>query len=167
MRSGKSAGGWSYFSNSKGAPSPSTAATSVESNLDAQMSSLSLAEAELLERSATPPDMILSAVRTGDVVLIHDLGRDEGTLGSERETLRQLLSDHAAETGSPLAQALLDTAGYDRFTKIMPRDYKRVLLAIEQARESGVDEDAAVMAAASAGPAPAAPPALVRTGKEG
>lgn len=51
VRSGKS--GWSYFS--KG-PSPSTAATSVESNLDAQMSSLSLGPAgeELLEEGDVP-----------------------------------------------------------------------------------------------------------------
>jgi hypothetical protein len=44
----------------------------------------------------------------------------------------------------------------------MPRDYKRVLAAMEQARESGADVDAAVMAAAAA-PAPAAPPARPAT----
>ncbi len=74
---------------------------------------------------------------------------DEG----DRETLRQMLAEHATETGSPLAQALVDSAGLTdewaaRFTKVMPRDYKRVLAAMEQARESGTDVDAAVMAAA-------------------
>ncbi|MCW2599020.1 MAG: glutamate synthase [Frankiales bacterium] len=46
---------------------------------------------------------------------------DEG----DRETLRQMLSDHIAETGSPVAVALIDQL--ERFTKVMPRDYKRVL----------------------------------------
>ena len=63
------------------------------------------------------------------------------------ETLRQMLSDHAEETGSPVAQALLDQPAWTRFTKVMPRDYKKVLLAMEQARRDGTDVDEAVMAA--------------------
>jgi glutamate synthase (NADPH/NADH) large chain len=56
---------------------------------------------------------------------------DEG----DRETLRQMLTEHVDETGSPLAAGLLDDpAGFERFTKIMPRDYKRVLA--EMAREA-------------------------------
>jgi glutamate synthase (NADPH/NADH) large chain len=46
---------------------------------------------------------------------------DEGDL----ETLRQMLTEHAQETGSPVAQRLLGEL--HRFTKVMPRDYKRVL----------------------------------------
>ena len=34
------------------------------------------------------------------------------------------------------------------FVKVMPNDYKRVMLAAEQARSEGTDEVAAVMAAA-------------------
>jgi glutamate synthase (NADPH/NADH) large chain len=68
---------------------------------------------------------------------------DEGDV----ETLRRMLTEHAAETASPVAQALLDAPDWTRFTKIMPRDYKKVLLAMEQARESGTDVDEAVMAA--------------------
>ncbi len=49
----------------------------------------------------------------------------------DRETLRQMLTDHAVETGSPLASSLLDQL--DRFTKVMPRDYKRVLLELAAA----------------------------------
>ncbi len=68
----------------------------------------------------------------------------------DRETLREMLADHAAETGSPVAQALVD--GWPeqaaRFTKVMPRDYARVLAAIEQAQQDGTDVDTAVMAAA-------------------
>jgi glutamate synthase (NADPH/NADH) large chain len=63
------------------------------------------------------------------------------------ETLRQMLVEHAAETGSPIAQALLGEADWARFTKVMPRDYKKVLVAIEQARQDGTDVDEAVMAA--------------------
>jgi glutamate synthase (NADPH/NADH) large chain len=63
------------------------------------------------------------------------------------ETLRQMLAEHAAETGSPVAQELLDAPDWSRFTKVMPRDYKKVLLAIEQARQDGTDVDEAVMAA--------------------
>jgi len=69
---------------------------------------------------------------------------DEG----DRETLRRMLTEHLAETDSPVAGALLaDATSYDRFTKVMPRDYRKVLLAMEQARESGTDVDQAVMAA--------------------
>ncbi len=50
---------------------------------------------------------------------------DEG----DRETLRQMLTDHAEETGSPVAAALIDQL--ERFTKVMPRDYKRVLAEMD------------------------------------
>ena len=63
------------------------------------------------------------------------------------ETLRQMLADHRTETGSTVADALLDSPDWGRFTKVMPRDYKRVLDAIERAREDGTDIDEAVMAA--------------------
>jgi glutamate synthase (NADPH/NADH) large chain len=52
--------------------------------------------------------------------------RDEG----ERVTGRQMLTEHAEETGSPVAAALVDQL--DRFTKVMPRDYKRVLAELAQ-----------------------------------
>ncbi len=63
------------------------------------------------------------------------------------ETLRQMLVEHSDETGSPVAKALLDAPDWARFTKVMPRDYKKVLLAMEQARKDGTDVDEAVMAA--------------------
>ncbi|MGI8537598.1 MAG: glutamate synthase large subunit [Mycobacteriales bacterium] len=63
------------------------------------------------------------------------------------ETLCQMLSDHCAETGSTVAAAVLDAPDWSRFTKIMPRDYKKVLAAMERAREDGSDVDQAVMAA--------------------
>ncbi|MBW3648634.1 MAG: glutamate synthase subunit alpha, partial [Actinobacteria bacterium] len=70
------------------------------------------------------------------------------------ETLRQMLAEHQAETGSAVAERLLADwpASVGRFTKVMPRDYKRVLDAMEQAREAGEDVDAAVMAAVAPAP---------------
>ena len=66
------------------------------------------------------------------------------------ETLRRMLTEHAAETGSSVAQGLLDEPDWARFTKVMPRDYKKVLLAMEQARQDGTDVDEAVMQASTA-----------------
>jgi glutamate synthase (NADPH/NADH) large chain len=63
------------------------------------------------------------------------------------ETLRQMLADHLHETDSPVAAGLLDGADWGRFSKVMPRDYKKVLAAMEQARQDGSDVDEAVMAA--------------------
>jgi glutamate synthase (NADPH/NADH) large chain len=68
---------------------------------------------------------------------------DEGDV----ETLRQMLVDHVAESDSPVGRALLEAADWGRFTKVMPRDYKKVLLAIERARQDGTDVDEAIMAA--------------------
>jgi glutamate synthase (NADPH/NADH) large chain len=63
----------------------------------------------------------------------------------DEDLLRALLARHAEETESPLAAALL--AGWDpaRFTKVMPRDYKRVLAARAEALARGVDPLVAVM----------------------
>jgi glutamate synthase (NADPH/NADH) len=69
---------------------------------------------------------------------------DEG----DTETLRQMLAEHADETASPVAAGLLADwpAATARFTKVMPRDYKRVLTAMDEARRAGTDVDEAVMA---------------------
>ncbi|WP_026405879.1 glutamate synthase large subunit [Actinomadura rifamycini] len=64
--------------------------------------------------------------------------------------VRGLVERHLAETGSALARRLLDDwdAVATRFTKIMPRDYRRVLTAMAEAEAQGRDVDEAVMAAA-------------------
>ena len=64
------------------------------------------------------------------------------------ETLREMLTEHLSETDSTVAHDLLADwpAVVGRFTKVMPKDYKRVLEAMERAREEGVDVDEAVMA---------------------
>jgi glutamate synthase (NADPH/NADH) len=75
------------------------------------------------------------------------------------ETLREMLSDHLAETGSAVAELLLGDwpPAAARFTKVMPRDYKRVLEAMERARADGVDVDAAVMASVAPVPSSTTP----------
>jgi glutamate synthase (NADPH/NADH) large chain len=66
------------------------------------------------------------------------------------EFLREVISRHHAETGSAVAARLLadwePAAG--RFTKVMPKDYKRVLSAASAAEREGRNVDEAVMAAA-------------------
>ena len=63
--------------------------------------------------------------------------------------LRHRVERHRHETGSEVAARLLaDWASVSRsFVRVMPKDYKRVMLAAEQARADGTDDVAAVMAA--------------------
>ena len=65
-------------------------------------------------------------------------------------TVKALLTRHARYTQSAVAQKILARwEDYQtRFVKVMPRDYKRVLLAIKKARAAGASVDAAVMEAA-------------------
>ncbi|HEU5033372.1 MAG TPA: glutamate synthase large subunit [Mycobacteriales bacterium] len=68
----------------------------------------------------------------------------------DRAFLREIVAKHAAETASTVATSLLtdwETA-VERFSKVMPRDYKRVLQAAQAAQSQGVDVDEAIMAAA-------------------
>jgi glutamate synthase (NADPH) large chain len=61
-----------------------------------------------------------------------------------------VVSRHHAETGSRVAADLLANwdAALARFTKVMPKDYKRVLSAASAAEREGRDVNEAVMAAA-------------------
>jgi glutamate synthase (NADPH/NADH) large chain len=62
--------------------------------------------------------------------------------------VREVVERHHAETGSAMAARLLADWDPGRFTKVMPKDYKRVLSAASQAEREGRDIDEAVMAAA-------------------
>ncbi|MBI1847541.1 MAG: hypothetical protein HYR86_11295, partial [Candidatus Rokubacteria bacterium] len=55
------------------------------------------------------------------------------------ELVRALIRRHVAATGSTYAERILKEwpARQPRFVKIMPRDYKRVLLAEAKARAEG------------------------------
>ncbi len=74
-----------------------------------------------------------------------------GETASER--LRELLAEHAAETGSVVAVALLAdwSAARRRFTEIVPRDYRRVLEARQRAEREGLGEEETLMAMMGAG----------------
>ena len=69
---------------------------------------------------------------------------DEGDI----RFLREVTERHHAETGSAVAARLLADWDPGRFTKVMPKDYKRVLSAASQAEREGRDVNEAVMTAA-------------------
>ncbi|WP_066902637.1 glutamate synthase large subunit [Millisia brevis] len=64
--------------------------------------------------------------------------------------LLKIIAEHLELTGSAVAQRILaDWEGMvDRFVKVMPRDYRRVLEAVARAERDGTDVDAAIMEAA-------------------
>ena len=67
---------------------------------------------------------------------------------ADAEFLREVVERHHAQTGSAVAAKLLADWDASRFTKVMPKDYKRVLSAASQAEREGRDVNEAVMAAA-------------------
>jgi glutamate synthase (ferredoxin) len=68
----------------------------------------------------------------------------------EVEFVREHLRRHHKYTGSTVAERLLANwrGMQGKFVKVMPRDYKRVLAALERARRTGIPEEQAVMEAA-------------------
>ncbi len=69
---------------------------------------------------------------------------DEG----DAEFVRDVVERHHEQTGSAVAAKLLADWDPGRFTKVMPKDYKRVLSAASAAEREGRDVNEAVMAAA-------------------
>ncbi|WP_064441511.1 glutamate synthase large subunit [Hoyosella altamirensis] len=100
-----------------------------------------------------------AAGMSGGIAFVLDLNESNVNLGmvtlqepnsSDLEELHDSLRDHQRWTASPVAAALLGEwphSGY-RFTKVMPRDYERVLEATRRAQAEGRDIDEAVMEAA-------------------
>jgi glutamate synthase (NADPH/NADH) large chain len=76
----------------------------------------------------------------------------EALADDDAEWLRDRVERHCLETASTVAeQVLADWDSLrDSFVKVMPKDYKRVLVAEQQARDEGRDPVEAVMAAARA-----------------
>ncbi|GAA1592345.1 glutamate synthase large subunit [Actinomadura kijaniata] len=106
-----------------------------------------------------PTGRNLAAGMSGGVAYVLDLNAErvnremvdlEPLAAEDAELVRGLVERHRAETGSTVAAALLSDwdAATARFTKIMPRDYRRVLDAAAAARAEGRDVDEAIMAAA-------------------
>ena len=71
--------------------------------------------------------------------------------GDDEDTVLTLLRNHARLTQSAVAQAILDSWKTTRvdFVKVMPKDYKKVLAAIETAKRTGIPEDQAIMEASN------------------
>jgi glutamate synthase (NADPH/NADH) large chain len=71
----------------------------------------------------------------------------------QKESLKALVSDFFTETGSEVASALLAdwNAALNRISLVMPRDYARVLAAIERATKDGLPVDQYVMEVAANG----------------
>jgi glutamate synthase (NADPH/NADH) large chain len=71
----------------------------------------------------------------------------------QREVLRAIVSSFHVETGSEVAALLLKNWETEvaRFSLIMPRDYARVLAAIEKANREGLPVDEYVMEVAANG----------------
>jgi glutamate synthase (NADPH/NADH) large chain len=66
----------------------------------------------------------------------------------DADAVRDLLERHRDETGSHIAAQILESGDLDRFTLIMPRDYRRALEAQRRAELDGRDPAEAVMEAA-------------------
>jgi glutamate synthase (NADPH) large chain len=69
-------------------------------------------------------------------------------LGSaDREIVRDLLEQHLLNTDSAVAARLLaeGEAAFDRFTKVLPRDYAAVLRTRQSAVDEGLDPDGDVV----------------------
>jgi glutamate synthase (NADPH) large chain len=78
----------------------------------------------------------------------------EALEASDVEWLQGILTAHVDATDSAVGQRVLDSwdgsdGALKHFVKVMPRDYKRVLAAIAEAKEAGVNVDEAIMAAAN------------------
>lgn len=99
----------------------------------------------------------LGAGMSGGTAYIHDLKRERvnpdslasgeltlSPLGSaDVEILTDLLKRHVDETGSSLAQSMLDNIDESvaKFTKVLPRDYAAVLATRQTAIDEGLDPD--------------------------
>jgi len=90
-----------------------------------------------LDTANVNPDMV-------DVLAVPD---------DQKEILKAHISSYFAETGSEIASALLKDwdKSIGRISLIMPRDYARVLAAMERAVREGLPADALVMEVAANG----------------
>ncbi|WP_137144981.1 glutamate synthase large subunit [Mycolicibacterium sp. CR10] len=95
------------------------------------------------------PDGVLPDHLNAEMVELESL---QGPGSEDAIWLRDMLQAHVDATDSAVGQRILaDWNGeMGHFTKVMPRDYKRVLQAIAEAEQRGANVDEAIMAAASA-----------------
>jgi glutamate synthase (NADPH) large chain len=82
-------------------------------------------------------------VRTNqEMVLLESLDMDD-----EIEFVKEMLAKHVKYTGSEVAKSLLTNwySARQRFVRVIPKDYKRILEGINRFRRKGLSESAAVM----------------------
>jgi len=74
----------------------------------------------------------------------------EALSGDDFTWLRDTVAEHRDQTGSAVADRILSdwSQQVNHFVKVMPHEYKKVLLAISEAEKSGKDVDEAIMEAA-------------------
>jgi glutamate synthase (NADPH/NADH) large chain len=74
----------------------------------------------------------------------------EGLDDDDLDWLHRMLTKHVDATDSAPGKRILAHWATERqqFVKVMPRDFKRVLEAIAEAEQNGIDVDQAIMAAA-------------------
>lgn len=110
-----------------------------------------------------PTGRNFAAGMSGGMAFVHDPNKafparcnlemvDLETIGADDEELvAELLRNHVRYTQSTVAQEILDNWHREmkNFVKVMPKDYKKVLLAIENARRTGIPEDQAIMEASN------------------
>jgi len=76
-----------------------------------------------------------------EMVEIEDLDQED------IKFLTEIITKYIEETNSKLAKQILDGNEINQFAKIMPKEYKRVLLAKEKAELEGIDPLKAIMEA--------------------
>ena len=98
----------------------------------------------------------LGAGMSGGIAYVLDLDPDkvnpemidlDPLTSADAEELHQILQKHYEATESSVAHLLLDDwiTGLGRVTKVMPKDYKRVLQLTQQAVDEGLDPLGLVM----------------------
>jgi glutamate synthase domain-containing protein 3 len=77
------------------------------------------------------------------------VGLEKLSEASEAEAVRKLIESHVNYTGSEHARRILEnwSANTGKFVKVMPKDYKRVLQALDEAKKQGLTGEEAIMAA--------------------
>ncbi|TSD99352.1 glutamate synthase large subunit [Skermania sp. ID1734] len=93
---------------------------------------------------------VFNADRTFEANLNTELVDLEDLQSEDYSWLKSIITRHRDETGSVVADRILSdwSQQVNHFVKVMPRDYKKVLLAISDAEKTGRNVDEAIMEAA-------------------
>ena len=91
-------------------------------------------------------DKVFPALCNTQMVDLEKITSDE-----DEALLLELLKNHVRYTQSTVAQDIVENWKHCRgdFVKVMPKDYKKVLQAIETAKRTGIPEDQAIMEASN------------------